>query len=101
MATEPQRVLIVGATSAIAGETARVYAAYGARLFLTGRHAGRLEAVGADLRVRGASAVEVAVLDVTDRHRCVEVAEQARTAADLSAEGPGRGASACSMNRAA
>ena len=77
MATEPQRVLIVGATSAIAGETARAYAAYGARLFLTGRHAGRLEAVGADLRVRGASAVEVAVLDVTDRHRCVEVAEQA------------------------
>ena len=54
MATEPRRVLIVGATSAIAGETARVYAAYGARLFLTGRHAERLEAVAADLRVRGA-----------------------------------------------
>ena len=77
MATEAQRVLIVGATSAIAGETARVYAAYGARLFLTGRHAGRLEAVAADLRVRGASAVEIAILDATERGRCAEVAEQA------------------------
>jgi decaprenylphospho-beta-D-erythro-pentofuranosid-2-ulose 2-reductase len=77
MATEPARVLIVGATSAIATETARVYAAYGARLFLTGRHAERLDAVAADLTVRGAAAVETAVLDVTDRGRCAAVAEQA------------------------
>ena len=67
------RVLIVGATSAIATETARVYAAYGARLFLTGRDAERLEGVAADLRVRGAAAVETAVLDVTDRRRGGEV----------------------------
>jgi decaprenylphospho-beta-D-erythro-pentofuranosid-2-ulose 2-reductase len=71
------RVLIVGATSAIAGETARVYAAYGARLFLTGRNAERLEAVAADLRVRGARAVETAVLDVTDRRRCDAVVDAA------------------------
>ena len=45
----PVRVLVVGATSAIATETARVYAAYGARLFLTGRDADRLEGVAADL----------------------------------------------------
>ena len=36
----PVRVLIVGATSAIAAETARQYAAYGARLYLTARDAG-------------------------------------------------------------
>jgi decaprenylphospho-beta-D-erythro-pentofuranosid-2-ulose 2-reductase len=77
MATDARRVLIIGATSAIAAETARVYAAYGARLFLTGRDAGRLEAVAADLRVRGASAVETAVLDVTDRARCDTVVEAA------------------------
>jgi short-subunit dehydrogenase len=77
MATDPQRVLVVGATSAIAAETARVYAAYGARLFLTGRDAGRLEAVAADLRVRGASAVEMALLDVTDHARCGAVIDQA------------------------
>jgi short-subunit dehydrogenase len=76
------RVLIVGATSAIAGETARVYAGYGARLFLTGRNAERLEAVAADLRVRGARAVETAVLDVTDRRRCDAVLEAAWAAFD-------------------
>ena len=71
------RVLIIGATSAIATETARTYAAYGARLFLTGRNGGRLEAVAADLRVRGARTVDTAVLDVTDHRRCQEVVEVA------------------------
>ncbi|MFL5496328.1 MAG: SDR family oxidoreductase [Gemmatimonadales bacterium] len=61
-----RRVLIIGATSAIAGETARAFAAYGARLFLTGRHPDRLEAVAADLHVRGAAQVDTAVLEVTD-----------------------------------
>ena len=73
----PVRVLIVGATSAIATETARLYAAYGARLFLTGRDLARLDGVAADLRVRGATAVETAVLDVTDRRRGAEVIESA------------------------
>src|SRR5689334_24718968 len=77
MRREPPRVLIVGATSAIATETARVYAAYGARLFLTGRDGARLDGVAADLRVRGAGAVETAVLDVTDRRRGPEVLESA------------------------
>jgi short-subunit dehydrogenase len=77
MRREPPRVLIVGATSAIATETARAYAAYGARLFLTGRDAARLDGVAADLRVRGAGAVETAVLDVTDRGRRTEVIEAA------------------------
>lgn len=76
------RVLIVGATSAIAAETARAYAAYGARLFLTGRHPDHLQAVAADLRVRGAGAVETAVLDVTDHRRCEEVVESAWSAFD-------------------
>jgi short-subunit dehydrogenase len=73
----PVRVLIVGATSAIATETARLYAAYGARLFLTGRDGDRLEGVAADLRVRGAAVVETAVLDVTDRRRGAEVMDSA------------------------
>jgi short-subunit dehydrogenase len=77
MRREPPRVLIVGATSAIATETARAYAAHGARLFLTGRDGARLDGVAADLRVRGATAVETAVLDVTDRSRGPEVLESA------------------------
>jgi short-subunit dehydrogenase len=78
MPPEPSpRVLIVGATSAIAAETARAYAAYGARLFLTGRNPERLHAVAADLGVRGAGAVETAVLDATDHRRCEEVVDAA------------------------
>jgi short-subunit dehydrogenase len=78
MPPEPSiRVLIVGATSAIAAETARAYAPDGARLFLTGRNPDRLAAVAADLRVRGAAAVETVVLDATDHRRCEAVVEAA------------------------
>jgi decaprenylphospho-beta-D-erythro-pentofuranosid-2-ulose 2-reductase len=59
------RILIIGATSAIAGETARAYATEGARLFLTGRNPEKLASVGDDLRVRGATQVETARLDVS------------------------------------
>jgi decaprenylphospho-beta-D-erythro-pentofuranosid-2-ulose 2-reductase len=75
----PIRVLIVGATSAIATETARIYAAYGARLFLVARNADRLEAVAADLRTRGAAEVNTALLDATDHPRCEEVVDAAWT----------------------
>jgi decaprenylphospho-beta-D-erythro-pentofuranosid-2-ulose 2-reductase len=51
------RVLIVGATSAIAHAVARRYAAQGARLTLLGRRPDALEAAAADLRVRGAAEV--------------------------------------------
>jgi decaprenylphospho-beta-D-erythro-pentofuranosid-2-ulose 2-reductase len=66
-------VLIVGATSAIARAVARRYADDGARLFLVGRSAARLEAERADLRVRGAAAVEVAVMDALEYERHEEV----------------------------
>jgi len=75
-----RRVLIIGATSAIAAETARVFAAYGARLFLTGRHSGRLDAVAADLKVRGAAQVETALLEVTDISRHADIVEAALAA---------------------
>lgn len=66
-------VLIVGATSAIASETARAFAEEGASLVLTGRDQGRLDALREDLRVRGAPRVETALLEVRDvkRHRDV------------------------------
>ncbi len=60
-----QRILIIGATSAIAEATARQLAARGARLFLVGRDPGRLDAIAADLRLRGATA-EWHALDATD-----------------------------------
>jgi decaprenylphospho-beta-D-erythro-pentofuranosid-2-ulose 2-reductase len=65
------KVLIVGATSAIAHETARLFAKEGAGLFLVGRNAAKLETVAADLRVRGAKQVETMVMDANqlDRHQ--------------------------------
>jgi len=57
-------VLIIGATSAIAEVTARLYAARGARLFLVARNSTRLTDIAEDLRVRGAADVGHAILDV-------------------------------------
>ena len=61
-----QRILIVGATSAIAEATARRFAARGDALFLVGRNAARLDEIAADLRVRGAARVGCQVMDATD-----------------------------------
>jgi decaprenylphospho-beta-D-erythro-pentofuranosid-2-ulose 2-reductase len=49
-----KKVLVLGATSAIAQATCRLLAARGAALHLVGRDAARLEAVAKDLSVRGA-----------------------------------------------
>ncbi|HEU5348600.1 MAG TPA: SDR family NAD(P)-dependent oxidoreductase, partial [Ktedonobacterales bacterium] len=61
-----RKVMIVGATSAIAEQVARLYALRGDDLFLTGRNQQRLEAVAADLKLRGAGKVETAVLDIDE-----------------------------------
>lgn len=61
-----QKILIIGATSAIAESVARLYAARGAALYLVGRSAGKLDTIAADLRVRGAQRAEYGVLDVND-----------------------------------
>jgi decaprenylphospho-beta-D-erythro-pentofuranosid-2-ulose 2-reductase len=62
-------VLIIGATSAIAQEVAKLYANAGATLFLVGRNEAKLLAVASDLRVRGATDVETFVADLADRSR--------------------------------
>lgn len=58
-----KRIVILGATSAIAEATARLWAARGDRLVLVARDAVRGETIAADLRVRGASEVHVVALD--------------------------------------
>ncbi len=51
--------LIIGATSAMAEQTARLLAADGDKLILAARDPERLEILAADLKVRGASDVQV------------------------------------------
>ncbi|MDA4804378.1 SDR family NAD(P)-dependent oxidoreductase, partial [Enterobacter hormaechei] len=58
------RVLILGAPSAIAEATARLYASEGADLLLVGRQQAKLDAIAADLKVRGAVRAETAVYDL-------------------------------------
>jgi len=61
-----KKILIIGATSAIAEATARIFAARGETLFLVARNAERLQAIKADLDVRGAVRTATATLDVAD-----------------------------------
>ncbi len=61
-----RRILIVGATSAIAEATARIFAERGDSLYLVGRKANRLESIAADLKVRGSPLVGVEALDAND-----------------------------------
>lgn len=61
-----QKILIIGATSAIAEAIARRYAARGASLQLVARNADRLAVIAADLKVRGAANVDEHVLDIND-----------------------------------
>lgn len=71
------KVLILGATSAIAQATARLWASRGDKLLLAARSAERLEAVAADLRVRGAGQVETWVADLSDTSRHPELVQAA------------------------
>lgn len=66
-----EKILIIGATSAIAEATARRFAAQGASLYLLARNQERLSTLASDLRIRGASKVTYAEFDACafDRHQ--------------------------------
>ena len=59
-------VLVLGATSAIASAFCRRRAGMGARFVLVARQEERLAAIAADLKARGAAAVETVVSDLAD-----------------------------------
>lgn len=74
-----RRILIMGATSAIAEATAREFAASGDALFLVGRNADRLGAMADDLRLRGAPQVETHLLDARQIEAYPALVENAAT----------------------
>src|SRR3984893_17476328 len=71
------RILIIGATSAIAYETAKCFAKDGVEFFLVARSAEKLVDVGNDLKVRGAKRIETYVLDVNELDHHQEMVETA------------------------
>lgn len=58
-----QKILIIGATSAIAEACSKRFAAQGHSLYLLARNSSRLESLAQDLRVRGAAAVHCATFE--------------------------------------
>src|SRR5262245_65615293 len=90
---DPRSILITGASSGIGEALAMAYAGPGVNLALTGRDAGRLEAVAAACRARSAR-VETALINVADgaaMERWIATIDQA-TPVDLVIANAGRGA---------
>lgn len=77
MAPSPQKVVILGATSAIAEAAARHWAADGATIHLVARKAARLTEIAADLRIRGARATSFQVADLANEALQPEVVDAA------------------------
>lgn len=79
-APDPQRILALGATSAIAQATLRILADRHAAFFLVGRNPEKLSAVRNDLLTRGASAVHAFAADLDDTAAHPAMLAQAVTA---------------------
>jgi len=77
-----KRILIIGATSAIAEHCARIWAARGDALHLVARNEQHVQVIASDLKVRGASAVTTNSLDLNDMDKHEELLNVADDALD-------------------
>ena len=68
-----KRILIIGATSAIAERCARIWAAKGDALHLVARSEQHVQTIAADLKVRGASEVTTYCTDLNDMDKHEEL----------------------------
>jgi decaprenylphospho-beta-D-erythro-pentofuranosid-2-ulose 2-reductase len=75
-----RKIVIIGATSAIAEASARLFAQAGDQLFLVARNQAQLNAVAADLRVRGSPLVATYVMDANDFDAHTPMLDTARNA---------------------
>lgn len=74
------KILIIGATSAMAEACARIWAQRGDRLFLAARNAQQLQSIAADLSTRGANQVGHQVFDATALAQHAPLLQQATSA---------------------
>ncbi len=76
------KIIIFGASSAIAEQTARLFARNGDRLFLIARQEAQLQIMASDLKGRGAESVDYAVADATEYERHEALFDAASTSMD-------------------
>jgi decaprenylphospho-beta-D-erythro-pentofuranosid-2-ulose 2-reductase len=72
-----KKILVIGATSAIAEATARIWAQRGDKLFLVARNQERLNLLINDLKVRGAHEVHGYCMDVNEFDQHVSILDRA------------------------
>jgi decaprenylphospho-beta-D-erythro-pentofuranosid-2-ulose 2-reductase len=75
-----KRILIIGATSAIAEHCARIWAVNGDAMHLVARNEQHLQTIAADLKVRGASEVTTYCTDLNDIEKHEELLSSAEDA---------------------
>jgi decaprenylphospho-beta-D-erythro-pentofuranosid-2-ulose 2-reductase len=81
--SEAQKIVILGAASAIAEAAARIWASRGARLVLVGRDGERLAAIAADLVTRGAAQAVPLTLDCARADARARIDEMVETLGGL------------------
>lgn len=72
-----KKILIFGATSAIAEQCARIWAARGESLYLVARNDDRLKTIASDIEIRGASRVLSCRMDVNDMGQHAKLIDEA------------------------
>ncbi len=77
--SKPTKVLIFGATSAIAYETAKLFAKDGASLYLCARDEEDLKRMSGDLTVRGAREIGYSKFDALDRNSIIKAIDKCLT----------------------
>lgn len=73
-----KKVLIIGASSAIAEHCARIWASRGDELYLVSRNESHLRTIATDLKIRGASKITINCVDLNDMDRHVEFLDAAK-----------------------
>ena len=74
-----ETIVIFGATSAVAQALAKLHAAANDSLILVARNKKHLESIATDLKVRGASSVNIVTIDLADTEKHPALLEQLQT----------------------